>query len=613
MFPARRPSLMLVLILLAAPLSGDLDAGQSRMEHATSLAQMPGVWASEGYGQVLHIRNGSPMRFDRYEVTRESCLIASSGLLDDYQDSVVNVLRNSDGDRFSFRYAGSITTLVFNRLDSLPPLCEGGGVGSSSDALVNFDVLWHTFDEQYAFFAQRGVDWDSLRNQLRPGLTSASSDVTLFGVLVDLLTPLCDGHVELASDLAGFNSGVNETCQAGNRLFQDIMAEFGQQSEYADPFEYFQQVFRPAVLKNIEDNYLAGNLTAKARDLVYWGELGGGAGYLGILQMTNLAGPNATPVEDLEVLDSVLDQAMAYLAGKRALVIDIRLNTGGYDHVAVALADRFADRPRVAFTKKARWEDGFTAIQTHLTAPPDDHGFSRPIVILTSSLTASAAENFLLAMRELPHVFIIGDTTTGVHSDVLERQLPNGWRFTLSNEVYQAADGTLFEGRGIAPDEAIEVLPAGDRAAGRDAGIEAALDHFAHWPIYPGLSGTWWNPDRNGEGYMIDFLSIGSGRHLFATFYTYDANGNQAYLVGNTDQLTNPLTVDMWLTEGGVFGPDYDSDSQAVVAWGTMTIEFETCTQATVELDPEYPGFEGYSTSIVRLGDSPFERGICPE
>jgi hypothetical protein len=599
--------LLVIMVALLYPRTG--LAEHSDTEVSTTLAQLVGVWSSEGYGQVLEFQSG---QFDRYEITNVSCLLVSSGSLGAYQNNVARVLRNADNTRFSYILPGNLTTYAFNRLNQLPARCRNGGTGPDTDPLANFDLFWATFNEQYAFFAERGVNWNALRNQMRPRLNGASSDEDLFEVLVELVTPLCDAHVQLTSDFADFNGGINPTCFVDNRLFQEILLEFDNQTQFSDPFEYYQQVFRPNVLQLIEEGYLQGSLTSAARSSIHWGNLGAGVGYLGILQMTNYANANATPEEDLQVLAPILDQALASFLDKDALVIDIRLNTGGYDHVALDLADRFADQSRVAFTKKARWGDGFTDEQPHLISSPGALSFTRPIVILTSELTASAAENFLLAMRSMPHVTIIGEATVGVHSDVFERQLPNGWRFSLSNEIYESPDGSLFEGRGIEPDIEVEALRAVDRSAGRDAGIEAALEQLATGSIDPGLRGTWWNPDRAGEGYLIDFLVFGASRHVFVTFYTYDANGRQAYLVGSTDNITNPLRVDMGITEGGIFGPNYDPQDQSLAAWGSLTIEFNNCLDASVTLSPSMQGFEAYSTSIERFGESPFETEHCP-
>ncbi len=51
-------------------------------------------------------------------------------------------------------------------------------------------------------------------------------------------------------------------------------------------------------------------------------------------------------------------------------------------------------------------------------------------------LTGSAAELFALATMSLPHIKRIGSTTTGAMSTALEKKLPNGWDFALSNEIF---------------------------------------------------------------------------------------------------------------------------------------------------------------------------------
>jgi carboxyl-terminal processing protease len=55
---------------------------------------------------------------------------------------------------------------------------------------------------------------------------------------------------------------------------------------------------------------------------------------------------------------------------------------------------------------------------------------------------------------------LIGQPTQGALSDVLEKKLPNGWTFTLSNEVFTMTDGTIPEGPGVAPHVATQVPAA---------------------------------------------------------------------------------------------------------------------------------------------------------
>jgi C-terminal processing protease CtpA/Prc len=125
--------------------------------------------------------------------------------------------------------------------------------------------------------------------------------------------------------------------------------------------------------------------------------------------------------------------------------------------VALALAAPFADRERVVLSKCARLGDGWTEPQPIRLTRARGATFTGPTAVLISGSTASAAEVFSMVMRELPHVTLVGSRTQGIISDELEKRLPNGWRFTLSNERYSTPDRSCFEGIGVPPD--VEVIP----------------------------------------------------------------------------------------------------------------------------------------------------------
>jgi C-terminal processing protease CtpA/Prc len=80
-----------------------------------------------------------------------------------------------------------------------------------------------------------------------------------------------------------------------------------------------------------------------------------------------------------------------------------------------------------------------------------------------------------MAMRALPHVTVVGEATAGAHSDVLTRVLPNGWLFGLSNKVYYAHDGQVYEKVGIPPDVEVAMSKAA-LDAGRDPILDRALE-----------------------------------------------------------------------------------------------------------------------------------------
>jgi carboxyl-terminal processing protease len=134
------------------------------------------------------------------------------------------------------------------------------------------------------------------------------------------------------------------------------------------------------------------------------------------------------------------------------IVVDMRFNHGGFDPAAQIIASRFADQKRVAFYKQAINGKGRTPQQTIYIQPAEKYTFTKPVVLLTSESTISAAEIFTFFMMPLPHVTRMGEPTQGVHSDVLVKALPNGWMVGLSNEIYTASDGKVYEGLGIPVD-----------------------------------------------------------------------------------------------------------------------------------------------------------------
>ena len=60
------------------------------------------------------------------------------------------------------------------------------------------------------------------------------------------------------------------------------------------------------------------------------------------------------------------------------------------------------------------------------------------------------------SIEAIPDAIRIGSNTEGIFSDVLEKRLPNGWNYGLSNEVYQSLDGNNYENIGVEPHHYID-------------------------------------------------------------------------------------------------------------------------------------------------------------
>jgi len=139
----------------------------------------------------------------------------------------------------------------------------------------------------------------------------------------------------------------------------------------------------------------------------------------------------------------------------KGIIIDIRDNPSGEDSIAITIINRFCDHKRVAFhreTKSGPGKNDFTPLKTWYLEPQGDVQFTAPIVLLTCDSVFSGGEAFALAIKQLPHVTILGDRTNGIFSYQLEKKLPNGWEYRLSYQVYLSADMVCYEGKGIPVD-----------------------------------------------------------------------------------------------------------------------------------------------------------------
>jgi C-terminal processing protease CtpA/Prc len=120
----------------------------------------------------------------------------------------------------------------------------------------------------------------------------------------------------------------------------------------------------------------------------------------------------------------------------------------------------------------------FTAAEEWYVEPTGKSQYTKPVVLLTSRFTQSAGETFSLAMNEMEHVTLMGDTTAGSYSDNPTTEMYNGWMFSLSIGDYRAADGKSYEGIGTAPDVWIRTSRQ-DLLNEKDPALEKAVEHLS--------------------------------------------------------------------------------------------------------------------------------------
>lgn len=432
------------------------NAGEARF------ADLPGIWQMHGYGRVFDI---SAERLVSYDLTDVSCLQRKETPLREAQTQYDRITRSTD--RFTAFEAGGITRYTFERLAALPDRCRYASSKPLTDPALNFWVLWHAFRENYAFFDLRRVNWDDIYARFRPKITAATTQDDLFEIFSQMLAALNDGHVALRADDRDFSSG------RPGALYQLWAAE-----NFVSDTQTAQGQFRKTVGTFIVDDVLSRKAQHGANGILTWGWVAPGIGYVNVASMSvgSQKDEVATPLPtQIALIDEAMTRVIAELGRAKALIVDARFNTGGYDAVALRIIGYLTHERRLAFTKKATAGGGYTDTQEVYFEPQGKRQFTGPVYYLQSDYTVSAAEIFSLAMMALPNVTRVGTPTHGILSDSLEKQLPNGWSLGLSNEVYVAADGNLYEGRGIPPNIEVKAQAGGSFHQRMRLDIDTAL------------------------------------------------------------------------------------------------------------------------------------------
>jgi hypothetical protein len=297
-------------------------------------------------------------------------------------------------------------------------------------------AFWTEVDQYYSYFDVNGIDWDSIGGEYLPRVTASTTDNELFNVLGVMLSKLRDGHATLDSPSRHY--------------------------EYDGWYVDYPPNYEPAFI----GSYLGSPRGSAAGSAVSWGRLGAGIGYLRIATFEQPG------------IGEGVDTALASLgASMRGLVLDIRSNGGGSDTEGEAAAGRVTTERvlyRIVRYKNGPAHDAFGPKEQGWLEPAGRQRYLGPVAVLTNRGVYSAAEDFLLAMRVLPRVTTVGDTTGGGSGNPIPRELPNGWVVHVPRWQVWGADGTFFEGVGLAPDVEVQMTDA-DRLKGRDSILERAI------------------------------------------------------------------------------------------------------------------------------------------
>jgi hypothetical protein len=471
--PIRSALSALTLSLVMVPLFASartlqpypVDAFRPVLVNGEHAAVTRAAWNLSGYGTLYNVhRQGADV--DVYNYAGDRCwrdplasgseannLIAWYAL--SWRDFDLAFATTPDGPQYHaewFPFVPSQCTRAANR----------------TTPIYTFDAITSSLVELYPYGAERHIDWAERNARLRPRAMAAHTDGELKDVLAELMDGLEDPHTGIngVADGEYFEIG----SKTGKPTFHRLQSEFSEQTEYTDFFSWL------IAWKAADDEKVLALLTPASRkhalnDALMWGVLDeSNVGYLSIGQMMGYEA-GADLARERELIGQTIDEALHDLQGTDALVVDIATNLGGYAQVASDIAARFADQRRLAYTTHAPGAHG-VAPQPYYVSPAGQSHYGKPVMLLTSDMTVSAGEKFVLLMRGLPNVVHVGQTTQGALGGGLGKGLPNGWEFGMPNEIVRDAQGVVHEAAGIAPTIGFEVFPADNFESGH---VQAVL------------------------------------------------------------------------------------------------------------------------------------------
>lgn len=307
--------------------------------------------------------------------------------------------------------------------------------------LGNFNALWTTLDQHYCFFDYKaeeyGLDWNVVREKYVQSISEQMTNKQLFEVFAEMTYELRDGHVNLyaAHNTARYGSWFDDYPMNQSDSLENI---------YLGKTQDYQQA------AGLKYRVLSDNIA-----------------YVRCSSFELLFG------------DGNLQEMMSYLAPSNALILDVRSNGGGLLTAAEKLASLFVNEETTCAYmchKTGIGHSDFSQPEAITIKPFSSLRWQKPVAILTNRRTYSAANSFVMFLKGLENVTIIGDRTGGGAGLPFSSELPNGWslRFSACPMYDRQMQSTEM---GIDPDIKVDISSE-DYARGVDTIIETARQLF---------------------------------------------------------------------------------------------------------------------------------------
>ena len=391
-------------------------------------------------------------------------------------------------------------------------------------AEATFDSVWSRVESTHYDPELGDLDWDAVRDELRPQIQKASSAVEVREILGDMLSRLGESHFGIISGASApaFDRSVRSTPAADGHPGLDVRWVAGSLlvSQIRDGSPAEQAGVTPGWIVDVVDGMPVDTLAKWIREAAGPGrEEQDLATWLPAGVRDRLLGPEGTPVE-LSVRDDrdeprnltiprvappgelirfgnlpplrleteyrveqlegdlrvgiirlsawfpaaapSISEAIDQLREVDGIVLDLRGNPGGIGALVMGIGGHFLDEPMSLGTMHTR-ETRLQFVVNPQRVTTDGRRvepYTGPLAILVDPMTGSTSEIFAGGLQALGRATIIGENTAGQALPALVVSLPNGDRLMHAVADFTGPDGARLEGIGVRPDVLITLSRA---------------------------------------------------------------------------------------------------------------------------------------------------------
>ncbi|WP_266157529.1 S41 family peptidase [Dyella silvatica] len=153
------------------------------------------------------------------------------------------------------------------------------------------------------------------------------------------------------------------------------------------------------------------------------------------------------------VAADMLQSAMTLLAQSKVLIIDLRNNGGGDSSMDMLMAAYLLDKPAEMSAIYDRPSNRLTRATSPVWVPGRRFGGSKPVYVLISHKTFSAAEAFAYDLQAMKRITVVGEASGGGAHPYERRRLTDHFLIKLPEmRSINPITGTDWQGVGVKPD-----------------------------------------------------------------------------------------------------------------------------------------------------------------